>query len=69
MIIKRREENQPDATECFIALIICSACFGHLYAHRQELQTILVLLPQMLCNALVAGGRLLGAEQSAMRLG
>jgi len=26
---KCREENQLDATECFIALIICSTCFGH----------------------------------------
>ena len=64
-----REENQLDATECFIALIICSTCFGHLYAHHQELETILVLLPHMVCNALVAGGRLLGAEQQAMRPG
>jgi len=59
---KRREENQLDATECFIALIICSICFGHLYAHHQELQTILVLLLHMVCNALVAAGRLLGVE-------
>jgi len=47
---KRREENQLDA-DCFIALIICSACFGHLYAHHQELETILALLPYMVCNA------------------
>jgi hypothetical protein len=58
---KRREENQLDATECFIALIICSTCFGHLYAHHQELEVILVLLPNMVFNVLVAGGRLLGA--------
>ena len=64
-----REENQLDATECFIAIIICSTCFGHSYAHHQELGTILVLLPRMVCNALVAGGRLLGVEQQAMRLG
>jgi len=62
---KRREENQPDATECFIVLIICSSCFGHLYAHHQELETLLVLLPHVVCNAMVAGGRLLGAEQQA----
>ena len=66
---KRREENQLDVTECLIALIICSTCFGHLYAYHQELETILVLLPHMVCNALVAGGRLLGAEQQAMSLG
>jgi len=43
-LYKSREENQLDATESFIALIICSICFGHLYAHPQELETILVLL-------------------------
>jgi len=30
--------------------------FRDLYAHHQELETILVLLPLMVCNALVAGG-------------
>jgi len=54
-VIKCREENQLDATECFIALIICSTCFGHLYAHHQEFETMLVLLLRMVCNALVAG--------------
>jgi len=63
----RREENQLDATEWFIALIICSTCFGHLYAHHQELQTLLVLLPHMVCNALVDGDRRSGAGQWAMR--
>ena len=55
-LYKRREENQLDATERFIALIICSTCFGHLYAHHQELETILVLVLHMVCNALFAGG-------------
>jgi len=50
-LFMRREENQLDATECFIAIIICSTCFGHSYAHHQELETILVLLPHMVCNA------------------
>ena len=66
---KRREENRLDPTECFIAIIICSTRFGHSYTHHQELETILMLLPHMLCNALVAGGRLLGVEQQAMRPG
>jgi len=65
-LYKCREENQLDATEWFIALIICSTCFGHLYAHHQELETILVLLLHMVCNALVAGGRRSGAGQQAM---
>jgi len=59
----RTNENQLDATECFMALVICSTYFGHLYAHHQELETKLVLLPHMVCNALVAGGRWLGAGQ------
>jgi len=61
-ITKRlREENQLDVTECFIALIIYSTYFGHLYAHHQDLETILVLLPHMVRSALVVGGRLLQA--------
>jgi len=68
-LYKRREENQLDATEWFIALIIYSTCFGHLYAHHQELETIFVLLPRVMCNALVAGGRRSGAGQQAMRPG
>ena len=47
----RREGNQLDITECFIALMIRSTCFGHFYAHRQELETIRVLLPPMVCSA------------------
>ena len=35
----RREEDQLDATEWFIALVICSTCFGHLYVHHQEIQS------------------------------
>ena len=65
----RREENQRNATECFIALIICSTCFGHLYANHQDLEIILVLLPHMVCNALVDGGRWSGAGQQAMSQG
>jgi hypothetical protein len=62
----RTEENQLDATEWFIALIICSTCFGHFYAHHQELETVLVLFPHMVCNASVAGGRRSGAGQQSM---
>ena len=55
----RREENQLDVTECFIALMIRSTCFGHFYAHHQELETICELLPPMVCSAwlLVVGVR------------
>ena len=63
------KKDQLDATEWFIALIICSTCFGHFYAHHQELETICVLLPPMVCDALVAGGWRSGARQPAMRSG
>jgi len=43
-LCKHREQNQLDATEWFIALIICSTCFGHLHAHHQEHETIRGLL-------------------------
>jgi hypothetical protein len=34
---------QLDATEDFIAdLIACSTCFGHHYAHHQELKSIIL---------------------------
>ena len=38
---------QLDSTEVFIAdLIACSTCFGHHYAHHQELKSIIQwLLP------------------------
>jgi len=65
----RREENQLDANEWFIALVICSTCFTHLYAHHQEFETILVLKTHMVRNALVAGGRRSGAGQQAVCLG
>ena len=66
-LYKRREENQLDATDCFIALIICSTYFGQFYAHHQEFETMFMLLLHMVCNALVAGGRRSGAGQQAMR--
>ena len=60
----RREENQLDVTECFIALMICSTCFGHFYDHHQELETIRVLLPPVVCSAwlLVVGGQVQGSR-------
>ena len=62
------KKNQLDATEWFIAIIIIfSSCFGHFYAHHQELEAICVLLPPMVCDALVAGCWRPGAGQPAMR--
>ena len=46
------KKNQLDVTEFFIALMIHSTCFGHFYAHCQELETVCVLLPLMVCTVL-----------------
>ena len=62
VLVCLEKKNQLDAIEWFIALIICSTCFGHLYAHHQELKSICVLLPPVVCNAFVAGGRRSGEE-------
>jgi len=40
---KLKNENQPDATYYFIVLLIALTCFGHYYAHHQELATIILI--------------------------
>jgi hypothetical protein len=35
-----KRENQLEATQWFIELMIPSTCFGHYYTHHQELETI-----------------------------
>ena len=65
--MQREEKNQLDVTEWFIALIICSTCFDHIFAYHQELKTICVLLPPMVSSALVAGGWKSGTGQQALR--
>jgi len=40
LILVWEERDQLDATQYFIELIIRSTCFGHHYAHHQELETI-----------------------------
>ena len=45
---------QLDATEVFIAdLIACSTCFGHHYAHHQELKSIIQRLLTVVFRAVV----------------
>ena len=65
----RREENRLDVTECFIALMILSTCFGHFYAHHQELETICALLSCMVCSAwlLVVGGQVQAAGYASRK--
>jgi len=45
---------QLDETEVFIAdLIACSTCFGHHYAHHQELKSIIQWLLRVVFRAVV----------------
>jgi len=45
---------QLDTTEVFIAdLIACSTCFGHHYAHHQELKSIIQWLLPVVVGAVV----------------
>jgi len=45
---------QLDATEVFIAdLIACLTCFGHHYAHHQELRSIIQWLLSVVFRAVV----------------
>ena len=45
---------QLDAAEVFIAdLIACSKCFGHHYAHHQELKSIIQWLPPVVFRDVV----------------
>ena len=47
-------KRQLEATEVFIAdLVACSTCFGHHYAHHQELKSIVQWLLLVLFRAVV----------------
>jgi len=53
-ILSKDTYKQLDATEVFIAdLIACSTCFGHHYAHHQELKSIIQWLLPVVFRAVV----------------
>jgi len=60
---------QLDATEVFIAdLIACSTCFGHHYAHHQELKSMIQWLLPVIFTLLVwcgAEGYVSGLQEAA----
>ena len=57
-----------DATEVFIAdLIACSTCFGHHYAHHQELKSIIQWLLRVVFCAVVFSSSWCGVELRVMR--
>jgi len=43
IVDEMKRENQLDATQWFIELMIHSTCFGHCYAHQQEFDTIQII--------------------------
>jgi len=59
---------QLNATEVFIAdLIACSTCFGHHYAHHQELKSIIQWLLRVVLCAVVFSSSWSGVELRVMR--
>ena len=59
---------QLDATQVFIAdLIACSTCFGHYYAHHQELKSIIQWLLRVVFCAVVFSSSWSGVELRVMR--
>ena len=61
IVVTWEEKNQLDTTQCFIEPVICSTCFGHVYAHYQDLATIL-LVWHVACNSWLLGVRRSGAS-------
>ena len=58
---------QLDATEVFIAdLIACSTCFGHHYAHHQELKSITQWLLPVVFRAVAFSSCWSGVELRVM---
>ena len=59
---------QLDATGVFITdLIACSTCFGHHYAHHQELKSITQWLLRVVFCAVVFSSSWSGVELRVMR--
>ena len=60
---------QLDATEVFIAdLIACSTCFGHHYAHHQELKSIIQWLLRVVFSLAETMALLKPIQQESMLL-
>ena len=58
---------QLDATEVFIAdLTVCLTCFGHHYAHHQELKSIIQWLLRVVFCAVVFSSSWFGVELRVM---
>ena len=56
-----------DTTEVFIAdLIACSTCFGHHYAHHQELKSIIQWLLRVVFRAVFFSSSWSGVELRVM---
>ena len=55
-LVRLKDKIQLDATYNFITLMLGSKCFGHHYAHRQELSTIAWVLPHRPSGYRVAAG-------------
>ena len=65
----RREENQLDVTECFVALMIGSTCFGHFHAHHREARDYMCVVTAYGVQCFVTGCRGSGAGQQTLSPG
>ena len=52
-----KNKNLIDVTYYFIVLLIGSTCFGHYYAHHQELATIMLITTLVVSFCKDGGGR------------
>jgi len=68
IVVICEEKNQIEATQCFIEHVISSTCFGHVYANRQDLVTIM-LVWHVACISWLVVVRRSGAGRQAMRPG
>jgi len=57
---------QLDATQVFIADLIACSCFGHHYAHHQELKSIIQWLPRVVFCAVDFSSSWSGVELRVM---
>ena len=68
MSATRLPTKMNDTVEVFIAdLIACSTCFGHYYAHHQELKSIIQWLLRVVFRAVVFSSSCSGVKLRVVR--
>ena len=55
-MLSLKNKNQLDGAYYFIVLLTGSRCFGHYYAHHQELATIMLIITLVVSFCKAGGG-------------